>query len=155
MIKYSYLFIMSLLLVACDVFSKQTNDTDSQLSNTEVVSQKEDRIVTYFENSLSNPDEPIYFYRKLLGKNKNGDFIVQDFYRNSHRKFTDPYILKKEKDLFIVDFKQFITQSTNGKLISWHENGQKLSEANFVNGRLKGKSIIWDENGQKENEYNF
>ncbi len=37
----------------------------------------------------------------------------------------------------------------------WHENGQKWSEVNWVNGKSDGSETYWHENGQKKSEGNW
>jgi antitoxin component YwqK of YwqJK toxin-antitoxin module len=32
----------------------------------------------------------------------------------------------------------------------WYENGQKMSETNYIEGKINGITIEWDENGQKK-----
>ena len=43
----------------------------------------------------------------------------------------------------------------DGKWIRWHENGQKLSEGSFKDGKGDGKWIGWHNNGQKHYEGTF
>jgi len=43
----------------------------------------------------------------------------------------------------------------DGKWIRWHENGQKLSEGSFKDGKGDGKWIGWHNNGQKGYEGTF
>ena len=44
----------------------------------------------------------------------------------------------------------------NGKFTYyWYENGQKISEGTYKNGRKDGLWTRWYENGQKENEGNY
>ena len=40
----------------------------------------------------------------------------------------------------------------DGLFTSWHENGQKLSEENFKEGKEDGLQLWWYENGQKDGE---
>ncbi len=42
----------------------------------------------------------------------------------------------------------------NGKHVEYHENGQKMSESNYKNGKLN-LLTLWYENGQKESETHF
>ena len=37
----------------------------------------------------------------------------------------------------------------HGKALGWHENGQKMLDGNYVDGKPEGKAEMWDENGQK------
>ena len=39
--------------------------------------------------------------------------------------------------------------------MSWHENGQKHTEANYKDGKLDGLWVVWHENGQKAVEANY
>lgn len=78
-------------------------------------------------------------YRKLLKVNKDGSFLVQDFYIDSNNKFTEPYIVKNIDDMRPVD----------GLLVTWHKNGQKESEKNYKNHQLDGLQTFWYKNGRK------
>jgi antitoxin component YwqK of YwqJK toxin-antitoxin module len=40
----------------------------------------------------------------------------------------------------------------NGKRVSWYKNGNKQSEATFINGKENGSIIIWYESGQKSSQ---
>ena len=37
----------------------------------------------------------------------------------------------------------------HGKALGWHENGQKMVDGNYVDGKPEGKAEMWDEKGQK------
>ena len=43
----------------------------------------------------------------------------------------------------------------DGPFVAWHENGQKQTEANWKNGKEVGLQVNWYENGQKAVEANF
>lgn len=43
----------------------------------------------------------------------------------------------------------------DGLSVSWHENGQKWSEGNWKNGKQEGLWVTWHENGQKEMEATY
>ena len=47
------------------------------------------------------------------------------------------------------------TNGRDGMWSSWHMNGKKWSELNFINGKKNGKQINWYDNGQKEVEGNY
>ena len=38
----------------------------------------------------------------------------------------------------------------HGRYVSWYENGQKLQEETWVDGKLNGQFITWYENGMKK-----
>jgi antitoxin component YwqK of YwqJK toxin-antitoxin module len=42
-----------------------------------------------------------------------------------------------------------------GKLVVFHENGQKREERNYVDGKAQGKQEEWYEDGQKWSEKNY
>ena len=113
-------------------------------------------IVAHFKNIGVNYYIPVdtnkdaKYYRKYLGKDKNGNLILQQFYIKSQNKQSDPFIIKKPIELGEVNL-----SSIEGFTITWHENGQKAIEGNFINGRREGIRTSWYENGQKYSEENY
>ena len=49
----------------------------------------------------------------------------------------------------------YVEGKENGKWICWHENGNKLAEGNYVAEKKDGKWIYWHENGKKRLEGNY
>ena len=47
------------------------------------------------------------------------------------------------------------TNGRDGIWSSWHINGEKWFELNFINGKKNGKQTNWYDNGQKEVEGNY
>lgn len=43
----------------------------------------------------------------------------------------------------------------NGMATAWHENGQKMSEINYINGNEDGKGVDWNEDGTIVSETNW
>jgi antitoxin component YwqK of YwqJK toxin-antitoxin module len=43
----------------------------------------------------------------------------------------------------------------SGKVVGFYENGQKLSEVNYVDGKPVGTEVTWHENGQTRGEVSF
>ena len=43
----------------------------------------------------------------------------------------------------------------NGPHIEYYENGQKMSEGHFKNGKKDGLDTFWHENGQKRSEDHY
>ena len=43
----------------------------------------------------------------------------------------------------------------NGLHTTYHENGQKMSEGNWKDGKRDGKYTAWHENGQIKSEKNY
>ena len=46
------------------------------------------------------------------------------------------------------------TKPFSGKNLCKYENGQKMSDGNYKDGKIDGKSTEWHENGQKSSELN-
>ncbi|WP_434778745.1 toxin-antitoxin system YwqK family antitoxin [Neisseria sp. Ec49-e6-T10] len=172
MIKYLSLAMIFLLLNGCDAINEKFHLTNNKISDTEVVSEKENKILAYFpERDLLNPSvkkSDNFYYRKLLGKNKNGDYVVQHFYKSNQKKLTDPIIIKEQNDLLkeeplSINGLRTIYAETgektgegwlfngkpNGYFVRWHKNGKKFLEKYFINGQQYGITTIWFENGQK------
>ena len=61
--------------------------------------------------------------------------------------------LSFEENLINVDLDDWKGEWRNGKIITWHENGQKQTESNYVEDVLVGKYTKWHQNGQKKSEY--
>ena len=59
----------------------------------------------------------------------------------------------------LLDGRNFEFHTNDGKIdgpwVTWHQNGQKLVEANYKNGKQNGLETAWHENGQKMTEGNF
>lgn len=50
---------------------------------------------------------------------------------------------------------EYVNGEQEGLWTSWHENGQKESEGKYVNGKKEGTWVMWHDNGQKESEGKF
>ena len=57
---------------------------------------------------------------------------------------------KKEEEYWINKKAEF-----EGEYKIWHENGNKLLECNYKNGKLEGEYKCWYENGNKCEEINY
>ena len=59
----------------------------------------------------------------------------------------------------LLDGRNFEFHTNDGKIdglwVTWHQNGQKLVEANYKNGKQNGLETAWHENGQKASESNW
>ena len=47
-----------------------------------------------------------------------------------------------------VSYYPFHEDPVNGRVVQWHENGQKKSEANYIDGKRVGVSYEWDSDGK-------
>jgi antitoxin component YwqK of YwqJK toxin-antitoxin module len=87
--------------------------------------------------------------------------VVQETYADGKPKILTEYVtdkygrktLYKETHFFpgekkFVELKYNETGYRNGVCASWYENGNKNSEAKYVQGKEDGKYRVWHENGK-------
>ena len=118
-------------------------------SVTTVSTYQKGQIIAYFDEEGNLVDQPsqAHYYRKYLSKTTEGYYLIQDFYQGSNKKQCDPEMFQSEND-----FKLWTLKTSEGKHLSWYENGQKKAEGLSKNGKAEGLWIFWHENGQKEQE---
>ncbi|WP_287909690.1 membrane-binding protein [Acinetobacter sp.] len=83
------------------------------------------------------------YFRKLLGRDKDGRFLVQDFYQNSHKKQSDPFWIKEPLGLNSFDGKYI-----DGDVTGYYENGTINFKASYKDLQPIGKSENYYSNGQ-------
>ncbi len=83
------------------------------------------------------------YYRKLLDRDQNGRYLVQDFFQNSHKKQTDPYWIKEVSAL-----KSFDGISSDGIMVAYYENGNIHKKHHYKNFKKIGKNKYYYQNGQ-------
>jgi antitoxin component YwqK of YwqJK toxin-antitoxin module len=160
----------------CDVLSKKDNMSKKWL----VVMKKikgtqtnEDRSeVIYFNNAKFRANK----LKVIKIFNKNNPDLTKKFITNKYENKKLRYIVGRivkiddyDEDLEIVcsngihyfktlepayyygDIQKYYT----GKWIYWHDNGQKSSEGNYIDGKRSGHWIYWHDNGQKSSEGNY
>lgn len=123
----------------------------------------------------NNP--PTDICRYFQGITEQGYFLVQDFYKNTHIKFTEPFSLKSLQHIpldcfelletfptaFLTDYIQYymtgekhkeIIMTGNEQFVSttYYPSGQKFSINHYVQGKTVGTFIKWHENGQLASE---
>ncbi|MBT3591034.1 MAG: hypothetical protein HN514_09790 [Candidatus Marinimicrobia bacterium] len=81
---------------------------------------------------------------------KNGQWKY--YYSNGNLKGKGQYRVGNDSSPGITDIPR---HGRHGKWTFWHENGQKLDELTFKDGKASGLSTSWYENGIKEWEYYF
>lgn len=91
--------------------------------------------------------------RKFIEKNKDGYYLVQEFYKDG-KKYTDPFLLKDYKeamktshDILGCGYPDPII--IEGKYTAYYPNGQKWSEGVYKNGYRQGVWTQWYETGEK------
>lgn len=83
------------------------------------------------------------YFRKLLGRDKDGRFLVQDFYQNSRKKQSDPFWIKAPQGLNSFDSKY-----VDGEVVGYFENGKISFKSTSQDQRLVGKTETYYSNGQ-------
>lgn len=106
----------------------------------------EEQVVSYFgtaEQGHKASNKPIEggFYRRLLGKQGNNQWLVQDYYYDSSRKYNEPMLLS------IDDAYRFEALPSSGTFYTYHENGQIASKRVYDKQRLLS-SEHWNSAGQ-------
>ncbi|KAF1012900.1 MAG: hypothetical protein GAK29_04785 [Acinetobacter bereziniae] len=90
------------------------------------------------------------YFRKLLGRDKEGRFLVQDFYQNSHKKQSDPFWIKEPQGLNSFDGKYL-----DGDVTGYYENGTINFKASYKDLQPIGKSENYYPNKQLGLEENY
>lgn len=159
MYKFKQIFLVSLLGLAftgcsnLQTINQNTIPTEykQQLSTSEA-------IIAYFDKDASEGEEydsgysatPTEdgFYRKLLGRDKDGRFLVQDFYQKNNKQQTSPFWIKEPLAL-----RSFDIIFTDGPITTYFENGQVSSVSNYKEGVEVGLAKTFYHNGQQAFEY--
>ena len=110
------------------------------------INLSQEQVVSYFAPASGHyqpSDKPVAngFYRKLLGKQGQSQWLVQDFYYTSGRKYSEPMLLSEHQAY------QFDAAPINGTLYTYHENGQLASKRVYQNQRLMA-SETWSADGR-------
>ncbi|WP_107688689.1 NemA protein [Neisseria wadsworthii] len=94
----------------------------------------EEQIVTHFDAQGNTSDAAVKggFYRQLISKRSNNEYIVQDFYEDNGRKRTDPMVLTRKQ---LMDFN---AHPLDGTLTVYAYNGNIMRQQTYQNGRLTG-----------------
>ncbi|RZG72919.1 membrane-binding protein [Acinetobacter sp. WCHAc060025] len=83
------------------------------------------------------------YFRKLLGRDQEGRFLLQDFYQSNGQPQTSPFWVKDPKGLNSFDGKY-----TDGDVIGYYDNGQIEFKEHYKDYMLQGKSELYYKNGQ-------
>lgn len=125
---------------------------ESSLASADNLPWKEGQIVAGIKDSRDDPLYHYYVYRVFIKKVAAG-YLVQEFYKDSNKKGTDPFILKNPQDVDKLPYAYFTNLvsklSIEGSFVIWYENGQKMQEGQYVNGKKDGLWSRWYDNGQK------
>ena len=73
---------------------------------------------------------------------------------NSEVGFTGKYVKKYENGQKLVE-RHYKDGKLEGLYTEWYDNGQKWSESNYKGGKREGLETWWYGNGQKKSEVNY
>ncbi|WP_312968926.1 toxin-antitoxin system YwqK family antitoxin [Acinetobacter gerneri] len=90
------------------------------------------------------------YYRKLLGRDINGRYYVQDFYQENSKPQTEPFWIKDPEGL-----NSFQSSYVDGPITILSKNGKTIFKATIQDYELIGISQSFYQNGQlaQENDY--
>lgn len=95
-------------------------------------------------------------YRKFLGVTPEGGYLVQDFYEENDKPYTEPFVLMDAQEVVLKeDVLRPGYRSFSGPLVTWYLNGRQQQQVFYVDGGLQGPLMTWYDNGQKREETQF
>ncbi len=100
---------------------------------------------TWYFNAGGNPVDQASaggYYRKALGKTADGRLVVQDYYQDSGKPQTAPFILKKNSDPHDFD-----SDSSDSKTVWYREDGSVQSIQDYRDGKESGRHNFY-QNGR-------
>ena len=106
----------------------------------------------------SSHDTALFNYRvyRLFLKKVPDGYLVQELYKDSNNKATDPFVIEKMDDVTRVPYAYYTVPeselSITGAYTLWYENGTKMQDGNYVNGKKDGLWTRWFNTGQKNAE---
>jgi len=103
----------------------------------------QDTLKIYYDknwNEITDKNAAV-FYRKAF-PDGNNTYAVSDYYINNKIQMTGRYKNVKMKE-------------KQGHFVYYEENGQKLSEGDYLNDKVEGLWSFWFDNGAKKSEGNF
>ncbi|WP_288455009.1 membrane-binding protein [uncultured Acinetobacter sp.] len=138
--------LISISMIGCSQLS--TTSSTTNLSKTLATNEA---IIAYFAPDAGDEEcscgssvmdqgyslQPVEngYFRKLLGRDKDGRFLVQDFYQNSHKKQSDPFWIKEPQGLNSFDGKYI-----DGNVTGYYENGTINFKASYKDLQPIGKA---------------
>lgn len=99
----------------------------------------QDTLVTFFDSKWKETTEKNHVYYRKLFKNTLNTWVVQDFYKDGQKQM-DGY------------FNNPKAEEKNGHFVYYHENGQKSSEGEYLQGYKTGYWKGWFPSGAPDNE---
>lgn len=94
----------------------------------------EEQTVTHFDAQGNTSETAVKggYYRQLISKRSDSEYIVQDFYQDNAKKRTDPMILSRNQ---LMDLN---AHPHEGTLTVYAYNGNIMRQQTYQNGKLTG-----------------
>ena len=104
----------------------------------------EQNIIAYYNADSELVDKPMRggYYRVLLGRNAQGQAVIQDFYQDSQTKQINAVVLPDDNEL-----KNFDVSVTEGRTIWYTPEGRITNFTDIHNGKSQ-RSGYYDEQGR-------
>lgn len=154
--------LISIVLIGCTNSSNTAQQKPLEINKSTAQKQHEQTIIVYFSPEAAHTEDfenatrletaglgystvPVKngYYRKLLDRDQNGRYLVQDFFQDSDKKQTDPYWIKEVSAL-----KSFDGRGADGKVVAYYENGNIHLKHQYKDFQKVGKSDYYYSNGQ-------
>lgn len=177
MFSFKSFCVCTLVLCSLGIAQAQENKTKISQSNVSIEKPKSAAVpVPWQENEIvaegvKNISYKSYdLYRKFLGINEQGQYLVQEFYKETHQKHTDPYIMLSKSSVtneldgsyFDLTFwggsyfeQDRVIRSADqpddgryGSFTSYYPDGTKEIEGNFLQGKQDGQWQWWYPTGE-------
>lgn len=154
---FSSAFIgLSLLFTGCSSITPQSQNIPTAIQQQLSTTQP---IISYFSKTPNEQDcgcasqiDPTYsltpvedgYYRKLLGRGKDGRFLVQDFYQKSNSQQSSPIWITDPIGLY-----SFENKYVSGPVTLYFPNGKVSYKGTLEQGEEVGPSESYYHNGTK------
>ena len=116
----------------------------TRAAKTDIAYTPGDEQTWYFNAGGSPVDQATAggYYRKALGKTADGRLVVQDYYQDSGKPQTAPFILKKNSDPHDFD-----SDNSDSKTVWYREDGSVQSIQDYRDGKESGRHNFY-QNGR-------
>lgn len=109
--------------------------------------------VTARDETTSMLEPPAQIYRRFYGVDRQGRFVVQDFFTQGNIKRTEPFMLLSVEG--VTAMSEVSQLPVDGRFVGWYANGQKRVEGQFANGKAQGVWRAWHNNGELARQGEF
>ncbi len=155
--KYVYKSCGNYVVVLEKLDDTRTNESRSNIADPKYAKYRANKLKTILIINKFDPLDVIMeiensFYAKKVVYRTSKIIEIDDYNHNLNTVCsTGIHYFKTVEKSFFWELLTFNPKFT-GKLIKWYENGNKLIEGEFKDGKKEGKWISWHENGDKWKE---